>query len=327
MATLIDTLTHAEFRPLPLGDGARKAGIEIEFGGLEEEKAAALIAETVGGRVVKKGDHEFRIENTDIGMVKVVLDTAFRARHPSPMKAALLDLSRVVVPVEIVTEPLDLGRLPIVDRLRATLRAAGATGSRSGLFLGFGVHLNIDVPGEDADDIIPTVTAFAFAEDWLRRETPIDTTRRFLPFVDPYPRRFVDRLAQEGPGWSTADLTRVYLEETPSRNRGLDLLPLLRHIDEPTVVEALGDMASPVHARPAWHYRVPDSRIDETAWSLAYEWNRWRVVECIAANRPLLERLRADWMMHRDSPTSTTGDWRRHLEDVLTTTPDIFEAA
>ncbi len=327
MPTLIDTLTHGEFRPLPLGDGARKAGIEIEFGGLEEEEAAGLIAETVGGRVVKKGEHEFRIEDTDIGTVKVMLDTAFRARHPSPIKAALLDLSRVVVPVEIVTEPLDRARLPMVDGLRAALREAGATGSRSGLFLGFGVHFNIDVPGEDAGDIIPTVTAFAFAEDWLRRETPIDTTRRVLPFVDPYPRRFVDRLAQEGPEWTTADLTRVYLEETPSRNRGLDLLPLLRHIDEPTVVEALGDTASSVHARPAWHYRVPDSRIDEAAWSLAYEWNRWRIVECVAANRRLLERLRADWMRHRDSPTGTTGDWRRHVEDVLTAAPDIFEAA
>jgi len=239
----------------------------------------------------------------------------------------MLDLSRAVVPLEIITEPLPTQSLPAMERVREALRKAGATGSRAGLLLGFGVHLNIDVAGEEAGDILPTVLAFAFLEDWLRREDPIDATRRVLPFVAPYPRNFVDRLARQSAHWSMADLTRVYLEETPSRNRGLDLLPLLRHLDESRVVEALGSSASSVHPRPAWHYRVPDCRIDEPNWSLAYEWNRWRIVECVAVMRPLLERLRSDWIAHRDSRSGAMGDWRRHVEDLLSTTPDISEAA
>ena len=123
-----------------------------------------------------------------------------------------------------------------------------------------------------------------------------------MPFVEAYPRSFVDGLAGPDAPGDLAQLIDLYLAETPNRNRGLDALPLFRHIDEDRVVEALGSDAEAVKARPAWHFRLPDCRIDEAGWSLAEAWNLWRLVECVARDNALLGRLRAAWRDHRAQP-------------------------
>lgn len=330
MPNLLESTKAHAFLPLPrtrTADGQeRRTGVEIEFGGLDERKAAGVVAGVLGGRVIREGAHACRVEDSAVGSLRLMLDTAFRVPHPSPLKAAILDLSRRVVPVELVTGPLARAQLPRLETLREALRTAGATGSRRGMLLGFGLHLNTEVPEESAEAIVPVLRAFALLEDWLRRLGPIDPSRRLLPFVDPYPRAFVDRLA-EARDRDMPGLIDAYLDATPSRNRGLDLLPLFRHIDPVRVVAALGDSARAIKARPTWHFRLPDCRIDEADWRLAFAWNRWRVVEIVAADRVLLDRLASDWLRHRRRIVAGTADWRRHVEAVLAETPDALEAA
>ncbi len=302
------------FLPLPLGTD-RRAGVEIEFGGLTETEAARIARDTLGGETMASGDHELRLTGSMLGDLEIYLDTALRDRLDGPLAEIGLDLSRTVVPIEIVTPPLTFDQLPQVDHLCAALRTAGAIGTRDGIFLGFGLHLNPEIPGPGIADLLPTLTAYALLEDRLRYGGEMDVARRVLPFSDPFPRGFVDCLAGAR-DWTLDDLFDACLSHNATRNRGLDMLPVLAHLDEDRVAQALDGLGA-ISARPAWHYRLPDCRIDEPAWSVAAEWNRWVLVERIAADADVLDRLKTAWQDHRAALTTLRPDWRAQVGEIL----------
>lgn len=158
-----------------------------------------------------------------------------------------------------------------------------------------------------AAEVRPILTAYALLEDALRGGRRVDMTRRLLPFTDPYPRAFVDALV-ERQDCDMDELIDLYLRETPSRDRGLDMLPLFAEIAPERVARATeGDPA--IGARPAFHYRLPDCRIDEAGWSIALEWNRWVEIERIAGAPDVLRALCEAWRAHRTSWTTLRGDW------------------
>jgi len=221
-----------------------------------------------------------------------------------------------VVPVEIVTAPLDMDGMARLDDLRDALREAGALGSGAGLVFGFGVHFNIEVAsGRDADTVRPLL-AYALIEDWLRAAYPIDESRRLLPFTDPYPTDFVRALIEAGPGAARDRVTGLYLELTPSRNRGLDMLPLLAHFDAGRIRAAISDKTS---ARPTFHFRLPDCRIDEADWTLATEWWRWVAVERVARDDALLRRLSDAWLDDHGLVTLSRQHWAERAGRILLT--------
>lgn len=307
-------LDRGRFWPLPRprrADGQLRAtGIEIEFAGLSVETAGHVVAGTWGGRPVHETARTLRVSGTRLGDIKVELDISLGGETAEWLVASALGEA---VPVEIVTPPVLPVDMPQVDALVAALRAAGARGTRDALAFGFGVHLNPAVATEDAAFILPVVRAYALLEDWLRASDPIDLTRRLLPFVSPWPTALVDRLAAEGRGWGIDDLTANYLELSPTRNRSLDLLPLLAHL-RPTAVGAVLDKGKTKAPRPTFHYRLPEARVDEPDWSIAYEWNRWCVVERVAERALLLADLAEAWLEHRSAYTSLRSDWAPEVE-------------
>ena len=266
-----------------------------------------------GGRLAASGPRDFAVTGGRLGDVKVELDTALGS---TGAEGLLVEALGELVPVEIVTPPLAPADLPEADRLVKALRAAGARGTRDGIAFGFGVHLHPEVAEETAAFILPVVRAFALMEDWLRADDPIDPARRLLPFVAPWPRRLVDALAAEGAGWDLAALAEAYLALSPSRNRALDLLPLLEHLT-PGRVRAALPQGQTKGGRPTFHYRLPEARVDEADWSIAYEWNRWVLVERVAARPDLLADLAAGWAAHRAALPTLRGDWAREVEDRL----------
>lgn len=294
-------------RPEDADGAARLVGVEIELGGLSEADAAATVAEILGGEARIRDGAEWLVSGGALGDVEVLLDTRFRRKLADAGGADVMSAARAVIPVEIVCAPARPSELVEIDRLCAALRARGASGSRDGMLLGLGVHLNVTATGETLDDILPTLTAYALLEDLLRRQMKIDAARRLLPFTDPYPRALVDALA-EAPPQDMDGLVRLYLEHTPTRNRGLDMLPLLATVAPRRVAAASRD-SKPVSARPAYHYRLPDSRIDEPDWSVTLEWNRWVEIERVAAAPDLLDALKEGWRAHRASWTTIRGDW------------------
>ena len=303
-------------QPLNAKGEARRVGVEIELGGLDEARVAALVAERLDGRAEQEDSHIWAVSGSDIGDVAVYLDIFLRKAQKSRLRDLALDLGREVVPVEIVTEPIDMEGLARLEDLRDALRDAGALGSGAGLVFGFGVHFNIEVAsGEDADTMRPLL-AYALIEDWLRSAYPIDESRRLLPFTDPYPTEFVRTLIGAGPGAARDLVTGLYLELTPSRNRGLDMLPLLAHFDEARIAAAISDKTS---ARPAFHFRLPDCRIDEADWTLAGEWWRWVAVERVARDDALLRRLSDAWLDDHGLVTLSRQHWAARAGRILLT--------
>ncbi|WP_209426569.1 amidoligase family protein [Pararhodobacter sp. SW119] len=297
-------------RPSRADGRPRAIGIEIEFAGLSVEAAGALVAREWGGAVRSVDERTLLVEGTRFGEIRVELDIALG--DPTAEKVVAGTLGELV-PVEIVTPPLSPQDLPQAEALVDALRAAGARGTRDALAFGFGVHLNPEIAAESADFILPVVRAFALLEDWLRASEPVDLARRILPFIAPWPRALIDRIAAEGGQWGIDDLTATYLALSPTRNRSLDLLPLLEHLRQDQVIAALGK-GKTKGGRPAFHYRLPEARIDEPEWTLAYEWNRWCVIERVAARPGLLEDLAEGWRDYRAALTSLRGDWPPMVE-------------
>ena len=100
-----------------------------------------------------------------------------------------------------------------------------------------------------------------------------------------------------------------YLEHNATRNRALDLLPMLAELDEARVRRVIDDPK--IKARPAFHYRLPDCHIEREGWSLDEAWRSWLLVERLAslpeerevlvqafrdASRPVLGVSRKEWV-------------------------------
>ncbi|MBM9593495.1 amidoligase family protein [Roseitranquillus sediminis] len=319
MSRLSDSVPRDRFLPLPNGRNdsgkARRVGVEIEFAGLTERDVGALVQRQLGGEVADAGPFEVIVSGTALGEIRCFLDTAFRKGRGKGLGHLGLEFGREVIPVELTTEPLPATRLPELDALREALRDAGAIGSRRGPLLSFGMHLNVEVASERVESVRPVLTAFALIEDWLRLADPMNASRRLMPFTDAYPRRFVRELLALPPGAEMDALVALYLRLTPSRNRALDMLPLFRHLRPAQVASAAHNLAA-VAPRPAWHYRLPDSRVDEADWTIAYEWNRWVMVERVAARPDLLAHLADEWARH-DTPAARHA-WCEQVDAILT---------
>lgn len=287
-------------------DGSlRRVGVEIELGNLEAEAVAKTLGAECGGEVTVEGVQDYLVRGTAYGDVAVYLDTRFRKDAETRLQKAGLDLARLVVPVEIVTPPMTPELLPRLDETIAVLAEQGATGTSGGLMLGFGVHLNIEMAKGTSDHIGGILTSFALLEAALRDVMQIDAFRRLLPFTSPYPNAMVDRLvAERGRGLNA--LTQLYLDENPTRNSALDMLPIFAHLDPTAVADRIDDDA--VSARPAFHYRLPDCRVDEAAWSVTGEWNRWTVIER-SADETILADLCSAWLEYRAEGRASRADW------------------
>ena len=294
----------------------RRVGIEVELGGLNEDRVGAILADSLGGTVRRTAEYERRVEGSAIGDIDILLDTALRDRVAGQVTRMGLDLGRAVIPVEFVTSPIPPEQIAEVDRACRALGAAGGTGTQSGLLLGFGLHLNVALPGVQLDDILPTLTSFALIEDWMRDKMRLDAARRVQPFVDTYPSELVDRLCDTRLDWTFERLKDAYLSTAPERNHALDALPLLKHLDPEAVIQSVPQMARK-SGRPAWHYRLPDCRIDDPSWSIAHEWNRWCMVEEIARDASLMSRLKMTWRNYRNRSLPIPGRWQSVSAELL----------
>lgn len=308
MTRTIDTA----FAPLPHPRTSRgplrRCGIEVEFAGLSERATAKLIAKTLGGTVEEASPHRLTVKNTTIGDVGVELDTRYSSEDYSDALDTALTLARALVPVEIVTGPLTPAEMNRFLQLMDALQDDGAQGTNGGLLWGFGIHFNPEVSGFDDPHTLNTITAYALVETWMRRWRPVDPSRRLLPFISPWPSAFADVLLAEPPT-SLDALHGVYRRHMSNRNFGLDLLPLLKAQNADRFRRLFGEDHGA--ARPTFHFRLPDCRIGEKGWSITDEWDRWVLVEAIAADTALLQRLKQMRRANSDA-------WEDQVEALLT---------
>ncbi|HKK23386.1 MAG TPA: amidoligase family protein [Pseudohaliea sp.] len=280
----------------------RRVGFEVEFTGLTLARAVEVAENTLGGERREEDAAHCVLAVPGAGDFAIEIDWAFLKRQAAEQDGSgegwveLLSLAAErVVPLEVVAPPLPLKALDrLLEPLVAALRAAGAAGTRDTVIAAYGVHINTEAPDLGSTTLWRYLASFALLQWWLVDAHAVDLARRVSPYVDLYPESYTRELCEQGPPAATEKLLADYLKHNPTRNRALDLLPLLSVLDEAAVQAAVND--DRVKARPAFHYRLPNCLIDDPDWSLASAWEGWRVVDDLAQRPGDLDALAAAYL-------------------------------
>jgi hypothetical protein len=308
------------FEPPPALNNAdgevRKAGFEFEFSGVTLNVAAMHVRKVFGGEHVIHSTFVHSVRGTPFGKFSVEMDTTvlkdktyekplraigFNPRRwdAKPLEQAILDASSTLVPTEVATPPLPVTDLAPLDDLRERLRASGARGTRAGLLYAFGLHINPEIASDDPPYLLSVLRAFVLLYPWLKTRSEVDLARRVSPYINPFPPDYV-RLVLSPDYPATRDrLIEDYLAFNPTRNRPLDLTPVLAHLERDRVSRHVQETHL-VKPRPAFHYRLPNCMVDEPHWTVAREWNTWVAVERLAADAARLEELSREFLRADD---------------------------
>lgn len=290
----------------------RRIGVELEFASVSARASAELVVKLFGGRVREEDPHRFHICETSLGEFVSELDTQYAHRPKmglgasSPAQTAHVedevsllgpfegelrriygDISSVIVPCEIVCPPIALSKISEIDRLASALVESGAEGTASSVFYAFGAQLNLEIASGDAAWLTAVLKSYLLASDWLRAVIAIDATRQISGFIEPFPASYIRKVVDPDYWPTRQQLISDYLEDNPTRNRELDLLPLFAQIAPRQVQEAVQDAR--INARPTFHYRLPNADFGRPGWNIVREWNRWCAVERLANNRQALD--------------------------------------
>ena len=279
----------------------RRVGFELEFSGIDLEETVAAVKSALGGSIVSRSPAEVELEVEGLGRFNIEIDWQYlkrkAAEHGDGEDHEWIELlsqaAALLVPIEVVCPPILMTRLDALDAMVISLREAGAVGTEESLIAAYGVHINTETPDLEAATIASYLKAYALLQWWLFDKHEIDMARRISPYIDLYPRSYLRRLLSHGEV-TMEQLFEDYLEHNASRNRALDMLPLLTEIDERRVRRDIDDPR--INPRPAFHYRLPDCHIEDPDWSLREPWGTWMVVEKLAARPADLERLGRDFL-------------------------------
>ena len=275
----------------------RRVGFELEFSGITLEQAAQAVEQSLGG--VRRVDTVAAqsIEVPDLGTFVVELDWAFLKKQASeglepgagaPWLEPLSRAAAVLVPIEVVCPPVPMTKLETLDPMVQRLRQAGAVGTNESIIAAYGLHVNIELPSLDPATVHDYLRAYCLMQWWLVDAHDVDLARRLSPYIDLYPQAYIrEVLKMQSP--DMAQITAAYLQYNPSRNRALDLLPILAEMDVKAVRAVVDD--DRVKARPAFHYRLPNCQIDQPDWSMSKAWNTWCLVEWLAQRPDDLDML------------------------------------
>lgn len=300
------------------GDGSERCvGFEFELAITDLKSCIHPIIDIFGGTVKAEHSLDAKITDTSLGTFHVELDAqlikkmAGALELPSaeaaddifdltPLKAQLSQLlggiASQFVPYEIVTPPIPLSKLHMLDALVQALRNHKAKGTRDAITNAFGMHINPEIASENVEYTANTLRAFVVLYPWLIKAMDIDLTRRILPYIAPFPEEYVKRVLDENYTPPLQDFIKDYIRYNPTRNRALDLLPLFAYLS-PSSLEMLSESErSLVAARPTFHYRLPNCDIDNPNWQVATDWNYWVEIEELAANPEKLASICSSYL-------------------------------
>ena len=312
----------------------RQVGFELEFAGIPLEEVANIVASQVDGKINKVSEAEFLIECERYSDFRVELDWAFaKATAQERLDDKALDtgadtdnvddpvmkwvtrLAGAVVPIEIVCPPIPIEELNVLDPMVKALRSAGALGTGHTILYAFGLHANPELPNLAPSTISGYLQSFIAAKEWLVQRHNVDFSRRVTPYIDHFPEEYEAVVMEYDDKLSQDDLIADYLTHNPTRNRALDLLPLLKHIDAEKVMAAVPDPR--INARPTFHYRLPNCEIEQDDWSLATSWNLWCVLETLSEDDALREEMIEHWHLERaQSRFNLERPWHQKLDAI-----------
>lgn len=170
------------------------SGVEIEFSGVEADDIVNEIGRAFGGEFIWNSPFEIAIETAKLGKFKIELDSKDVKKigedssidgdpsqaEPSIERACIETVSSVassVVPWEVVTPPIEFGRLSELFPLIDHYRELGAQGTKKQLHYAFGVHLNPELVDLEARTIVNHLKSFFCLYEWIKVTEKTDMTR------------------------------------------------------------------------------------------------------------------------------------------------------
>jgi hypothetical protein len=305
----------------------RHVGLELEIGHIGVDESTQVIIEVLGGTVKSESPARAEIEGTAFGTFVVEVDsTPIRDRRyiehfrklgldtegptAQALEESIVRLARGIVPVEIVTGPIPWNQLAALEPLWAALRIAGAHDTHASPLYAFGFHINPELPDLEVSTVVDYLRSYLMLEGWLKERTDVDLSRRLAPFVDSFPEGYRRKVIEPGylPNWDS--FVDDYVSANPTRNRSIDLLPLIAHACSVDLGDAVENW-SKVKPRPTFHYRLPNSEVGLPGWTPAMDWNRWVMVERLAEDRSLCRQLAVDYT--RTESLSEPKSWTEHV--------------
>ncbi|HKL17727.1 MAG TPA: amidoligase family protein [Halalkalibaculum sp.] len=293
----------------------RTVGFELEFAGLEITRTAEIIQESFGGEIIEGNRYEYKIVNTELGDFRVELDAVILQKMASKklfknigldidtgklsnsIEDVLDKMAKTVVPIEIVMPPVKLDDIERLEYLQVQLQKNKAEGTKTSLIHAFGMHLNIECPDLETDTLLSYLRAFLLLYPWLLEKLNVDITRRISPFVDPFPKAYTEKVLNPDYAPDLESLMDDYLRFNDTRNRPLDMMPIFGYLDKERTDKVLGSEKN--NPRPTFHYRLPNSKIDEPDWKFSGEWNDWCEVEKLAVNSEMLTKLSKLYLLRK----------------------------
>jgi hypothetical protein len=284
----------------------RSAGFEFEFTGVEMADAADMIVDLYGGEVEQISGYEFKVHCTEFGSFSLELDASLflnkkyegvlksvgidveKLKNKAKLEDTLRDMASTIVPFEIITPPIQISKLEALNKLVDKLREWKAKGTGSSFFYAFGLHINPEVPELSAESLTRHLKAYVMLDAWIRQDAEIDISRKLTPYINEYEMGYIRYILREEYQPDLETLITDYFLYANSRNRPLDMLPVFMFMDEEFTQNLLKKELT--SARPTFHYRLPNCSIEDENWSLAEEWNRWRLVECLANDEKMLNQ-------------------------------------
>ncbi|MGC9341682.1 MAG: amidoligase family protein [Bacteroidales bacterium] len=313
----------------------RKVGFEIEFSGIETREAANIVKSVYGGEIREKNRYYLKLKDTEIGDFTIKIDSSFlyqkkyseileklgidnikdldEEKMYDHIEEILENIASGFVPHEIVTPPVSLDHLATFDELVKKMNAQKAEGTGSSVIYAFATHINPEAPSLEVRSILSYLRAFFLLYEWLYEELNIDFTRKLTSFINPFSKKYIQKILDPEYTPEMKTFIHDYIEFNPERNRPLDLYPLLSYI-EPKVKEL--EETGIVKPRPTYHYRLPNSEIDQKDWNFSNEWNYWWYVEKLASEKESINNLSKIYLDIYDKIlTNSKNDWLEKIGD------------
>ncbi|MCI5049909.1 MAG: amidoligase family protein [Rickettsiales bacterium] len=294
----------------------RKVGLELEFLGVSLRSTADCIAREFNGISVCENEHFYTIKSDGLGCFHVELDSGLihrlceekDNRDEDELRGMLSSITHDVVhsavdeiaPNEVVTPPLNAKELKKFELVVDALRRLGAQGTKSSWAHAFGLHINADVVELSAQHLLAVMQSYCLLHDYIVDGMEVDMTRKVARYAAPYPEMYVQHILQENYQPNMEQLITDYLVHNPTRNRALDMLPIFKLIDEDLIESRLRNQL--IKERPAFHFRLPNSRIDEEDWSIASELAWWQDIEFLASHDALRKQMARAYIESAQNP-------------------------
>lgn len=315
-------------------DELRKAGFELEFSNIDMETILNLLVSKYNFKSKKINDYLYKLES-EYGEFTLELDFELLTKQKlydgakelsktiglkieehdiKSIENLIAELSQDIVPYEISTPPIPIDKLDIVKDLVEHLSSYNAKGTGEKIYYAFGLHINMEIVSSKIESILDYLRAYLILQDFINKDAKIDLARKISPFIDNFKKDYILHILNENYTPSKKEFIEDYIRFNPSRNRSLDMLPILAFLDDDLVSSFLPK--EKIKPRPAFHYRLSNSRIGENDWDISEEWNRWVLVENLANDKNSLRDLSKEYIQYLDNLINLT-TWEKRIEKWL----------